>query len=170
MLITGRLGLWSRACVAIAGVAAMCGLAVTPARAAGPGSWTQLDNPLHPSARTYVATAYDPDVDATVVFGGSSYSSGGLLNETWLRHHDGSWTRVGGSQPGPRQLALAAYDPAAQRVILFGGAGPPPPGGSLLSRLGDTWAFDGSRWTQLHPAVAPPARFLAAMTCARPRA
>ena len=153
------------ACAALIGAAIPLSVPPASARAAtGLGSWTQVDNPVHPFARAYVAAAYDPDVGATVVFGGSSYSTPGLLNETWLRSHGGRWTKLTGPEPGPRQLAVMAYDPASHQVILFGGAGPAPPGSSLLTRLGDTWAFDGVSWKQLTPTASPPARFLAAMT------
>jgi hypothetical protein len=151
---------------AVFALATLVGIGVPTRVHAAPstGAWTQLDNPLHPSARAYVASAYDPDIDATVIFGGSSYGHAGLLNETWLHHHDGTWTQLTGAQPGARQLSLMAYDPAAHQVILFGGAGPALPGDPTLQRLADTWAFDGTVWTQLQPATSPPARFLAAMT------
>ena len=44
-----------------------------------------------------------------------------------------------------------AYDANRDRVVLFGGA----VGGS---RLQDTWEWDGAAWTQLTPAIPPPAR------------
>ena len=36
-------------------------------------------------------------------------------------------------------------------------------GPSCRSTLGDTWTWDGTTWTQQHPATAPPARFWASM-------
>lgn len=45
-----------------------------------------------------------------------------------------------------------AYDPVRQRVILFGGF---PDSGV---RLGDTWEWDGTNWTQRTPSMAPSAR------------
>lgn len=63
--------------------------------------------------------------------------------------------------PSPRVFASMAYDPISQRLILFGGststadAGLPQGGG--LSPLGDTWAWNGKVWTQLHPKHSPPA-------------
>jgi hypothetical protein len=40
-------------------------------------------------------------------------------------------------------------------ILLFGGAG--------QDILGDTWKWDGQRWTELHPAHSPPARMSASM-------
>jgi hypothetical protein len=50
-----------------------------------------------------------------------------------------------------------AYDAATGNVVLFGGVG----GGSC--GLADTWVWDGSAWTQQHPATHPSARFNASM-------
>lgn len=52
--------------------------------------------------------------------------------------------------PTVRTDADMAYDPVRQRVVLFGGAN-----GALY--LGDTWEFDGARWT-LAATNGPPAR------------
>ena len=57
--------------------------------------------------------------------------------------------------PPPRLYSSMAYDPTTGRVLLFGG-------GSFLEPvnkyLGDTWAWDGSDWTQLSPAHSPSPR------------
>ncbi len=45
-----------------------------------------------------------------------------------------------------------AYDAASGNVVLFGGLA------SASSRLGDTWLWDGTNWTQASPATVPPAR------------
>lgn len=52
-----------------------------------------------------------------------------------------------------------AYDQAGKKVILFGGWSE---GDGFLD---DTWTFDPSSntWTNLKPAAAPPARYLASM-------
>ncbi len=48
-----------------------------------------------------------------------------------------------------------AYDAATGNVVLFGG---------ITTRgVGDTWVWDGSTWTQQHPATSPSARGAAAM-------
>jgi photosystem II stability/assembly factor-like uncharacterized protein len=49
-----------------------------------------------------------------------------------------------------------AYDPATGSVILFGGD-------DGQAALDDTWSWDGSGWSRLHPAVSPPPRTRALM-------
>jgi hypothetical protein len=55
------------------------------------------------------------------------------------------------THPSHRLYAAMAYDPALHEVILFGGAATPP-------WRRDTWAFDGTSWTKLSPAVSPQGR------------
>src|SRR5215472_11054655 len=59
--------------------------------------------------------------------------------------------------PGPRFSPAMAYDGADRYVLLFGGET------TRLTRLGDTWTWDGHRWTQLHPAHSPSPRAWAEM-------
>lgn len=65
------------------------------------------------------------------------------------------------SVPGPRGHCAMAYDPAAGRSLLFGGAWSIYAVGSFLGS--DTWSFDGTSWTQLLPVASPPARKDAAL-------
>ena len=59
--------------------------------------------------------------------------------------------------PSGRSNASMAYDTATGKVILFGGI-------DNSGYLNDTWSFDGSTWTQLHPSSSPSARYDASMT------
>ena len=87
--------------------------------------------------------AYDPVRRVAVLFGSG---------QTWT--WDGAhWKRLDVAGPSDRTLTAMAWD--GTRLILFGGQGPVVPGPGAPT-LGDTWAFDGSKWTQLHPAAAPP--------------
>jgi len=54
--------------------------------------------------------------------------------------------------PPPRQGEAVAAGPGSQATVLFGGV---TAAGTLLD---DTWAFDGHRWSELHPGAAPSAR------------
>ena len=56
-------------------------------------------------------------------------------------------------RPSARVDAAMAYDPAGGDVILFGGL---VIGSEGLTTLSDTWSWDGSQWTELHPTVSPP--------------
>lgn len=58
--------------------------------------------------------------------------------------------------PAARAGAAMAYDDATHTVVLFGGEG-------SSGDLSDTWTWDGSAWTQLHPTTAPTPRRDAAM-------
>ena len=81
-------------------------------------------------------------------------------------HHlfDGrTFTPVAGPVPG-RFAAAMTYDQARDRVVLFGGS---TIGSS--SALGDTWEFDGTRWTQRTPANAPSPRSSATLVYDRRR-
>jgi hypothetical protein len=44
-----------------------------------------------------------------------------------------------------------AFDPVSNKIVLFGGFG-------TNGNLNDTWTFDGSNWTEIVTAVAPPVR------------
>src|SRR5581483_8089708 len=66
------------------------------------------------------------------------------------------WSEHTTSGPAPRDFAAMAVD-ATGSWILFGGL-------SGITALGDTWRWDGSAWTHLHPAQSPSARFGATLT------
>src|SRR5262249_20094684 len=52
--------------------------------------------------------------------------------------------------PGARSNSDMVYDPVRQNVVLFGGYD-----GAYLN---ETWTWDGTTWTQQHPATSPPVR------------
>jgi hypothetical protein len=83
--------------------------------------------------------------------------------DTWL--FDGAaWTKAPAAGPtgDPGGLSdsrgFQTMATLGNRVILFGGEQ------DANHILADTWAFDGTAWTQLTPAHAPAARFHAGMT------
>lgn len=55
------------------------------------------------------------------------------------------------NSPSARSYMAMTYDPASDKVVMFGGFD-----GSTY--LNDTWTFDGVTWTQVTTPVAPPAR------------
>jgi galactose oxidase-like protein len=72
-----------------------------------------------------------------------------------------TWTKqLPAVHPPARWDAAMAYDAANSTVVLFGGSS--ISGGSVHG-LGSTWTWDGTSWTEQHPAVHPPARWLASM-------
>ena len=77
------------------------------------------------------------------------------------------------SAPAPRFGAGLAYDVKHGYLLLFGGADPDPstplapgfvkPAGYNNAVSNETWSWDGSHWTLLHPPTSPLARFVGAM-------
>ena len=64
-------------------------------------------------------------------------------------------------RPTGRVNPSMAYDQARGVVLLFGGHTGST--GNPDRLLNDTWQYDGTNWTELHPATTPPPRELAAM-------
>ncbi len=64
-----------------------------------------------------------------------------------------SWRLLGtgAETPSPRDRHAMAFDPIRGRTVLFGGKGD-------SGYLGDTWEWDGKKWTRMHPSNNPPAR------------
>lgn len=61
---------------------------------------------------------------------------------------------------GGRYGHSLAFDAARNKTILFGGYNPNLTSGGHMN---DTWAFDGTNWTQLNPPTSPPRRAWASM-------
>jgi len=67
------------------------------------------------------------------------------------------WTgRVPATCPPGRTGAVMVTDEARHQVLLVGGSLSPL--GQVPPVSGDTWIWDGSTWSQLHPNPSPPAR------------
>jgi hypothetical protein len=110
-------------------------------------SWRDAGTIAGMEPRTSFAVTYDPLHRQLVVFGGGE---SGTLVDTWVRT-DGTWTRAATAGPPGRNSSGMAFD--GSRVILFGGLQ-----GPSQIELGDTWAWDGSSWTQLSPPTSPSPR------------
>ena len=120
--------------------------------------WNSLDIP-GPSPRTFPALAWDAARAEAVLFGGRKVLFGlegqgdTCLSDTWVLRKDG-WHLVAQAGPPPRSEAGMAYDRGRRVVVLFGGyhdvAGE-------ITRLGDTWEWDGTAW-HLRQRTGPAAR------------
>lgn len=122
-------------------------------------TWTSIGTPFPFGSGFGKAAAWDAANGNVVTFGGSHL--GGLdscNNDTWI--WDGSsWTQLHPTHaPNTRQNAVMFYCPALGQVVLFGGLNT-----SNLGLRGDTWAWDGTDWTQLAPAHTPSKRYGANM-------
>ncbi len=119
-------------------------------------TWTEVVvNPSPPARFDHaMATANGQ----TVLFGGVD-PAGTNWGDTWT--WDGSgWTQptVGATPSARNSHGMAAL---GATVILFGGSGVVADGGS--GYLNDTWTWDGSSWTAISTATAPPPRVNLAM-------
>ncbi len=124
-----------------------------------------------PDGRNGFAMAYDSDRETMVIHGGQTIGIG-----VPAVFHQGSWESASGQAwafaadpgPSPRAFHAAAYDPERHRTVLFGGywQGPPGPGPAPAAKqtFAETWEYDGTTWTQKHPAESPDARSGHAMT------
>ena len=114
--------------------------------------WTRQQPAASPPARDGAVMAYDAATGTVVLFGGIS-ATRGFLSDTWT--WDGTtWTqRQPATSPPARYSASMGYDAATTNAVLFGGES--NRGSGYLS---DTWTWDGTTWTQRHPATSPPAR------------
>jgi hypothetical protein len=104
------------------------------------------------------AVALDQARGLWVVFGGSD----GLNRPTETWTGDGmTWTQRSLSPSPPARWgwpgkSYMAWDPSHRRMVLFGGSVP----GIGGTDLGDTWSWDGTRWTHLagiypNPSLSP---------------
>jgi hypothetical protein len=128
-----------------------------------------LDGGTMPPASTWlydgtdwraVATLHQPDAPAHLEYDQTRHSIVALSLKdyrTWV--FDGQdWTALALDSPAPtvdtgmgRQAPWIGLDQVRDRWILFGGF-------DGLSTFTDTWASDGSSWTELYPAMSPTSR------------
>lgn len=117
--------------------------------------WTQKTPATSPPPRQDARFAFDIARGNAVLFGGFDG-----MNDTWT--WDGTnWTQQhpANTPPGfkeatpvPQQMV---YD-VARQVIVF--VGPTQHAADMASNTMDTWTWNGTTWTRLTPAPAPPIR------------
>jgi len=113
------------------------------------GAWAQHPTATKPTRLSDGAMAYDATRQRVLLFG-SAMKGGALELWSW----DGaSWSKasVNGAAPPDRSGAAFAYDAARGKAVLFGGML------GFGKEFGDTWTYDGSRWTEAKPKHSPPA-------------
>ena len=111
-------------------------------------SWVE-DAPSAIPPRAGAGLAYDRVHHQLVLFGGRGVSAARLA-DTWLLTVDG-WTQApqaAGPTPEARVGAAMAWDPARQRIVMFGGE-------TTIAEQ-DAWEWDGARWTQIATPPPPP--------------
>jgi hypothetical protein len=114
------------------------------------GRWTNLTPRVSasPSARSGVATAFDPSASAVIMFGGETWKQPGnagarLLNDTWS-YSRGVWTNISRSGPAPPSVGSLTWDGKDGYLLLYN------PAGST-----DTWKLVGGLWTNLTHSTHP---------------
>ncbi|HLF60746.1 MAG TPA: kelch repeat-containing protein [Acidimicrobiia bacterium] len=122
----------------------------------GTDTWVDLKPANAMPRRWFPAMAYDPGCDRVIVFGGfPNAASDETSSETWgYDYNTNTWTDLAPAvSPSARAYAAMAYDPASQRMILFGGQPYP-------ESIGDTWAYEceSNLWTELLTDVGPSQR------------
>jgi PKD repeat protein len=118
------------------------------------GEWQDLTATAGtaPLARQAYGMAYDPILGESVLFGGGDTDSDSL-GDTWT-FAGGVWDNITSQlsvSPSPRSAPTLVYDPTLQALVLYGGYNP-------LTHVAtnDTWEFNASGWTELHPSKSPP--------------
>ena len=100
-------------------------------------AWTALaPNGTAPGGRYWHSTTYDPVRDRVVVFGG--FTGTKYLNDAWALSLAGTpaWRTLVpvGISPSAREGHSAIYDPARDRLVVFGGY-------TGSRALADVWAM-----------------------------
>ncbi len=110
-----------------------------------------------PSIRERVGVCYFPPLGKTVFFGGWDGTTYFADTYTYDASTNTFATLSTTHSPSARWASgQMAYDAHRDVIVLFGGLA----GGS---RVGDTWEFDGTDWTQITTTHSPSARDFAAM-------
>jgi len=120
-------------------------------------TWGQQYDPTRPSTGS-APMAYDEATSTVVLYGGPANNPSEV--ETWT--YSGvskSWTQQSPVHSPPAlQQGSMAYDRAIGSVVYFGGFI-----GGWQDTQNQTWVWNGSDWTQLHPATVPGNRYDFAM-------
>lgn len=114
-------------------------------------NWTQESPQTSPAARYAPVMAYDSARSQVVLFAGTVGPN--LFDDTWV-WNGVNWTQqIPQTNPPARYLHAMANDSAHNQVVLFGGVVNANNGVS-----NDTWAWNGSNWTQEIPVTSPTGR------------
>jgi hypothetical protein len=122
-------------------------------------SWTELLVPSPPSRRGLHGMVYDSNRRVMVLFGGDENGMAlkndlyefNVATARWVQRDPGG----GAGLPLPREGFGMAYDAKNRRTVIFGGVR------ATYAYLNDTWAWNGTNWTQIPtpgPPLGPPIR------------
>lgn len=122
-------------------------------------TWTQVmtnGGAGLPPKRDSAMIAWDETNDYWIVFGGQDSSVvDSNKSDTWTSPDGVTWTQHFPDNVPPARLSHGmAFCAAIGKVVLFGGFQT----SSNFVNFNDTWAWDGSDWTELFPSTPPTAR------------
>ena len=112
-------------------------------------AWSALHPRTVPDAGAYRVMAPGPSGGPVLVVFGADHQ---VRTWTWNAGapDGGDWRAAAAATAPPwRDAAGLAMDPQSHRLILVGGVS------AQGAPAGDTWAWDGSTWSELHPAHRP---------------
>ena len=133
---------------------------VTPVRKWTGRKWEAIEGSDLP-ARTMAAAACDTEGDLLVHGGanGAKAPDGSsrfhVTGGTWWWNGK-TWAKVASDGPAPRDHHAVVYDSARKVFVLFGGSDADPSGRTTL--FGDTWEWDGDKWTCVAGGPEAPSR------------
>jgi hypothetical protein len=115
-------------------------------------TWTNMQPTTAPTGRVYPAMGYDQESDRVILFGGILEGTT-VAADTWAYDYNtNTWENMNPpSLPSTRFAATMAYNSAADKMILTGGAA------GATSGYTDTWSYDydTNTWTNLNPSEPP---------------
>jgi hypothetical protein len=110
--------------------------------------WLKRTLANHPPDFGNGPACYDSDRKRVILLWGyPGEADSGVQMDTWEYGGD-DWLNREVSGPPGRVAPGMAYDANRQRVVLYGGVG-------STFFFSDTWEWDGSAWTEMHPATIP---------------
>lgn len=136
-----------------------------PSTSPQPSDWRQLPYYVCAAAGNCPPAAsgiaFDPDQSEFITFGGWRPSTDDT-SETW-RYKNGRWTQLNPMHvPIGRLSPVMVFDQALGKIVMYGGEDVPASaaagwGGEVggIPFAADTWTWDGSDWTEQHPAHHP---------------
>lgn len=121
-------------------------------------TWDVIPQINAPSARSGSPVAYDTARNKLVLYGGQLGAGVNGVDETWELDND-TWTQLSPVATPPARLADGmAFHAGIGQVVMYGGFQVDP-----FVTVQDTWAFDGTTWTDLSPATTPDMIFTSAL-------
>lgn len=136
----------------------------------GSPAWTQFSPSGGPPAPRLRHTAvYDPNTNTMIIYGGNDCFSARYADVWILKNANGiggtpTWTQLfpTGVAPAGRQDSSAVYDPASNRMVIYGGDEGTPTADNSVWLLTNANGTGGTpAWIELSPSgAAPPVRAL----------